>query len=340
MTAVAKMVSLSEEMKVFMPEIIALSPSSPNFDTRVKLYWDSIAEPIPIDGKTLETGFVYDITSVDKQPYITNINAQLKQRGEKELKTDEDLLNYIQTKWDKVEEDYNKAVINASKLGDREREEALKLAYTAKYDAIWVIESEHFKFGKPINVFEYLLWKYCLVYSQVANEFSFVNKSENIRFYLTSEEAKRQAEKRKMKTQNLAMQKYLEIISSKQDVLDILFALQLGEDIMTLSKTLSGEDLDLQLHILLKQKMDNDPETFTKLASDKNVTTKGLIEKYITFNILKRLQGTDIIVDYIDPSKIIGNNLDEAISFFSNQENAAIASEYMTKFKDLNSKLV
>ena len=85
--------------------------------------------------------------------------------------------------------------------------------------------------------------------------------------------------------------------------------------------------------------MDKDPAKFISTYSDKNITIKGLIEKYVAYNILKRVQGTNIIVDYNDGSKIIGNDMNAAVTFFSNQENKAVLSEYETKFKDLNAHL-
>lgn len=339
LTAVNKMLSLSSELKVLMPEMLGLSPTSGDWDKMVARYWHSLSEPINPTGRALETGFTYDITDSTKQQSIHAISEQLKQNKEKGLTTDDDLKDYIYDRLAKVEEAYNLAVLDANKLGEQGKEEALKTAYDSKYEAIWKVEADHYKIGTPINPFEYLLWKFCLVYGDVANDFSFANKSTKIRFYLSSEDAKKAIERVKQKTKTQAMQLYLKLISSRNSVIDLLFAIGEGDKVFTEAKVNSGEDLDLQLHILLQSEMEKDPAKFISIASDKNIAIKGMIEKYITYNLLRRLQGTNIIVDYNNPSMVIGNNINEAVSYFSNQENAAIISEYKTKFKDLNSKL-
>ena len=58
-------------------------------------------------------------------------------------------------------------------------------AYKIKYDSIFNIEADRFKIGTASNPFHYMLYKYCLVYSQVANSYELVNNSKNIRFLST-----------------------------------------------------------------------------------------------------------------------------------------------------------
>lgn len=340
MTAVTKMISNGDEAKVLMPSILALSPTSSEWDKMLKRYWDSLSYPINPAGAIFETGFIYDITDVRKLQYITEINKQLEQTKQPILKTDEDLKNYIYSRLERVEKVYEEAVLAANKLSEKDKDDAIKLAYDSKYESIWAIEGDHYKVGTPINTFEYLIWKYCLVYGDVANELTFANKSTKIRFYLSSEDARKEFESRKLNVKKQAMEAYLKLISERTNVINILFAMGLGQTIFDISKNAkSREDLDLQLHILLQSTMDKDPVVFISAYSDKTVAVKGMIEKYISYNILKRLQGSNIIVDYNDGSKIIGNDINAAVTFFSNQENKAVLSEYETRFKDLNSHL-
>ena len=71
------------------------------------------------------------------------------------------------------------------------------------------------------------------------------------------------------------------------------------------------------LEKLSKDNMDK----FVELVNNKNLKTIALIEKYITYGFLNRLEGTPIIVDGANPAKIIGNTTDEAVTFFTNTEN-------------------
>jgi hypothetical protein len=60
-----------------------------------------------------------------------------------------------------------------------------------------------------------------------------------------------------------------------------------------------------------------------------------MIEKYISSGILKRLDNTHIITDGQNPQIIIGNTLDEALTFFANQINKDVVAEYEARFKAL-----
>jgi hypothetical protein len=60
-----------------------------------------------------------------------------------------------------------------------------------------------------------------------------------------------------------------------------------------------------------------------------------MIENMIFHNILRRLVQSNIIVDANDPSEVIGNTLNETISYFNNDIHKAKVSEFEVRLKSI-----
>ena len=59
------------------------------------------------------------------------------------------------------------------------------------------------------------------------------------------------------------------------------------------------------------------------------------VEKLISANVMRRLPNTGAIVETEDAENIIGNNIQEAISYFNNDINKAKVSEFNAIYKSL-----
>jgi len=325
-SGVQKMLSNSEEQIALMSSVISISPGDSGWAKALSKYWQSLSEEILPTGKELEIGFIYDSSDLTKMAYITNINDKLPE--DKKLETDEDIKNYVAGRLLGVDVRFKTDMAKANKLAGQAGLQAKKTAYDIKYDLIWKIEAEHYKFGTPINVSDYLLYKYCMVYSQVANELSLAEKSPNIRFYLHSEAEIKLAKERKHKADKDRMNVYIDTIKSVSKVENVLYALNKGDKVRSIKD-------DTDLFILLEEVSKDRPAAFVAAAKDKNLVIKGTIEKYIATGILRRLDNTQIVVDATDPGIITGNSLEEAVSYFASKKNEAIVSEYNAKYKGL-----
>lgn len=322
-SAVSKMLGSAEEQKVLMQDVVGVSPNNELWATKLSNYWHSISEDIDVSGRELEIGFIYDIDSIEKQPAIELLNSRL----EKPLKEDQDIIDYFDTRLAKIKAVRDKAMVASGKLSGLEGEKVAKAATDIYYNMLWAIETERYKFGVPIEVVDYMLYRYCLVYSHVANSFELVTKSPNIRFYLHSESDIKKAKEFKHKLEKDRINTYIKVIQSTSKVENILYAIGKGDTIKSMDET--------DQFLLLEEISKNDTKRFVSVANDKNLTTRGLIEKYVAYSLLRRLDGSQVIVDSVDPSITIGNNVSEAISFFTNEKNKANVSEYNAKFKGL-----
>ena len=328
-SAVGKMIANGDEMKVLMPEILNLSVTSPHWDAVLKNYWDSISEAIPGSGKELEIGFKYDVTVLRIKEYVADLNKGLK--DEKKIRTDKDLKTYFDNKVIEIDKEYSEQLKNAAVLDERDKDTLERTAYDAKYTRLIDAESIHYRLGSPISVADYLLYRHCLVYRGVANDAKYMNKSSYIRFYLYSKEEIERDKRIKYDLERKAMKLYSAIVADKDRVEDVLFILGKGTEVMN-----AVDETDKQMMLLEQYK--SEPGKFLEVASDKNLEKKGLIEKLIVNNVLRRLDNTEVIVESVDASKVIGNNMNDAIAYFANSTNKAVVSELISKYKGLPKK--
>lgn len=321
--AVNKMLSASEEQKAYMPEILGLSPNSPNWDTNLAHYWNSLSVSIPTGGRKLEIGFIYDVNSNNKKQYIDTHNTS----SDVKLKTEQDIVDYFSKRHQDIIDGFEKAMRTSLTLNGKAKDEYINNAYRTKWESIEQLEAQKYKFGTPLNVQDYILYRYCLVYGHVANEYSVLDKSSKIRFYLHSEEEMKAMKKQKAQLQKDKLAAFLEVTKNPDTVENLLYAVGLGSVLRGLDKL----DLDYEL----QQYSDDNPKQFIEYSKNKSLPTIGLIEKYIEYNILKRLDNTSVIVDSTSPDIIIGNSMDEAISFFTNEKNKPKVSEYKARFNSM-----
>lgn len=173
-------------------------------------------------------------------------------------------------------------------------------------------EEEKYLYGSPINVVDYILYRYCLVYSHVANTIDDINKSQNIRFYLYSkkEEIKRNSEDLRIK--NKAYGIYLEMLGNRTKV----------ENVVRLFGLFLQDQTEEERDIILSQMAVEKPLLFVKYATDDKLDMKAFILNCITAQKLKRIENTDTIM--FGDNTILGGTLDEAVGFLSNDKNSQV----------------
>ena len=77
--------------------------------------------------------------------------------------------------------------------------------------------------------------------------------------------------------------------------------------------------------------VNNNPDRFNKLISDKNIITKALIETLITRGELVRAEYNQQISSA--EGTFIGSNINEAVAYFNNPNNKEIRTIYENKLK-------
>lgn len=292
-TSSRTLASNKQEIETYFPNIVGLSPNDPSFITRVKQYLNNIRIPVDELGRTFDVGFHY-----------------YKKR------------DYLRVK---AEEERIETAFNESNRSDSNKiREALQL----KINKINALESTKCVLGYPNNISDYLMYRHCLLYKDVAKDMSLINSDPNIRFYF--KDNVKEAEK---------LQKYREqVIRAKQNYVactgdNVLFdAVYVQYCLLNNLPILSSLAEDrLSREIKLDEFSTKEPLKFNKICGNKDVKLIAQIEMLIARGELVRSTYNQNI-STVD-GEFIGANITEAISWFKNPENTSIVNAYLAKLK-------
>lgn len=281
------------EVEAYFPAIIGFSPNNPEFVTRVKAWLNNIRFLVNNNDVKLNISFNYKT----KKDYI-----------------------YFKKKEDAIEDEYSKV--------DRSNVSAIKEALKIKIDALNALESEKYKYGKPINVEEYIIYRHCLLYKDVAKDTALINGDSTIRFYIKDEN--KEAERKKKLTQErmTAMRNFIELSASDQKFNSVFIMIaSIKNDNLSLALT---KDKSEKTAIVMDF-VNNNPDKFNKLIKDTNITTKAFIETLIVRGELVRAEFNQQISTA--DGNFIGSNMNEAVAYFNNPNNKDIRTIYENKLK-------
>ena len=285
--------SNKDEVEKYFPQIIGISPNNPEFVTRVKAYLSNISFNVQDAGSTLNISFTYD----KKKDYLT-----IKEKEEK-----------INAKRESVARNNTAAIKEAVKVWTQEIND---------------LESEKAKYGHPDNIEEYLLYRHCLLYRDVAKDISLINSDSSLRFYIRDENKEAERAKRLVDERRKAMRNFLALEASdkKRNAVFIQMTVNNGGNIAeAMMKT-----PDQQVSALMTY-LNDSPDKFNDLFEDKNVEMKSFIESLIARGELIRPEYNQQISTA--DGTFIGSNMNEAVAYFNNPTNKPVLEAMQNKYK-------
>lgn len=285
--------SNKDEVEKYFPQIIGMSPNNPEFVTRVKAYLSNISFNVQDAGSTLNVSFTYD----KKKDYLT-------------IKEKEDKIN---AKREAVARNNTAAIKEAVKIWTQEIND---------------LETEKAKYGHPDNIEEYLLYRHCLLYRDIAKDISLINSDSSLRFYIKDENKEAERAKRLIDERRKAMRNFLALEASdkKRNAVFIQMTVNNGGNIAeAMLKT-----PDQQVSALMVYLNDN-PDKFNDLFDDKNVEMKSFIEALIARGELIRPEYNQQISTA--DGTFIGSNMNEAVAYFNNPTNKPVLEAMQNKYK-------
>lgn len=285
--------SNKDEVEAYFPALVGLSPNNPEFITRVKAWLSNIQVSVNENDKVLNTSFIYN----HKRDYLR-----------------------IKAEEEKIDEEYERV--------DRANLKAIKEAIKKRVEALNALESSKHKYGRPENLEEYLIYRHCLLYRDVAKDMVLINSDNSLRFYIKDEN--KEAAKRKKLTEERvrAMRNFVEVgaSDSKFNSVFVSVIIYLGRQLATeLLKT------DDEKKAIVIQFVNEHPDKFNKIVNDKNVTIKAFIETLIARGELVRSEFNQQISTA--DGTFIGSNMNEAIAYFNNPNNKDVRTAYENKLK-------
>lgn len=283
------------EMDAYMPNILGISPNDPDFVRRVKMYFNNIQISVNNLGKKFDTGFHY----YKKSDYYS-----FKKREEE-----------INDEYESVPRQ------NFSKL-----KEALK----EKINKLNALESEKYKFGYPNNVEEYLMYRHCLLYTDVAKDMALINADPNIRFYFKDDKKESERMSKHREQINKAKSNYLSCLNDDElfNAVYIQYCVTSGLPVIT-SINLDRVEKENRLDKFSTE----EPRKFNQFFTDKDIKLKGTIEILIARGELNRLPNNQNIIS--STGEFIGANIGEAVAWFKNPDNTNAVTVLNNKLKQM-----
>lgn len=285
--------SNGSEIEKYFPTLLGISSNNPDFITRVKAWLNNIQFTIGNEDATLNVSFRYN----KKSDYLE-----------------------IKKKEDAIEQEYAKV--------DRANLSALKEALRHKIEELNKLESSKYQYGEPEDIEQYLIYRHCLLYREVAKDTAFINSDPTIRFYIKDEQ--RENDKRKkLVNDRLKANNNLAELYSDDDKFNAVYIAIVAYNRENVSEALFKDKTDRIDYVL--NFVNSQPDKFNNFVNDKNITTKAFIEMLIVKGELHKSEYNQQITDA--EGNHIGANMNEAVAYFNNPENADQKKVYENKLK-------
>lgn len=281
------------EVEAYFPTLIGLSPNNPEFITKVKAWLSNIQFIVNDNDVSLNISFVYN--------------------------TKRDYLRFKEQE-DKIDEEFAKI--------DRKNTTVIKDAVKKRVEALNTLEGQKYKYGHPENLEEYLMYRHCLLYKDVAKDVALINGDPSLRFYIKDEAKEAEKQRKLTQERKTAMRNFIELGASEIKFNALYIAMVASRNENVSEALLKSHD---EKEVALMSFVNDQPDKFNKLFKDGNITTKALIETLIVRGELIRSEFNQQISS-VDGT-FVGANMNEAVAYFNNPNNKDIRTTYENKLK-------
>lgn len=281
------------EVEAYFPQLLGISVNNENFVTRLKQYLNNIQVPVNELGVTFDCSFRFN----HKRDYFA-----FKAREEE------------------IEMTYKKA--------NKQSTKDLRAALAIKINDLNNLESEQYAVGSPVNITDYILYRHCLLYRDIAKDTALINCDPFVRFYLKDDAKDKERQQKLRQEINNAKRNYIEVIGDDEvfDAVYIQYCVVAGLPIVN---SLLSERIDRESQ--LDKFSTSEPVKFNSIVKDKDLRIKSLIELLIGRGEFVRSQFNQNITT--QDGEFIGANMKEAIAWAKNPENENVLAAFKNKLK-------
>lgn len=281
------------EVEAYFPQLLGISVNNENFVTRLKQYLNNIQVPVNELGVTFDCSFRFN----HKRDYFA-----FKAREEE------------------IEMTYKKA--------NKQSTKDLRAALAIKINDLNNLESEQYAVGSPVNITDYILYRHCLLYRDIAKDTALINCDPFVRFYLKDDAKDKERQQKLRQEINNAKRNYIEVIGDDEmfDAVYIQYCVVAGLPIVN---SLLSEKIDKENQ--LDKFSTSEPVKFNSIVKDRDLRIKSLIELLIARGEFVRSQFNQNITT--QDGEFIGANMKEAIAWAKNPENENVLVAFKNKLK-------
>lgn len=281
------------EVEAYFPQLLGISVNNENFVTRLKQYLNNIQVPVNELGVTFDCSFRFN----HKRDYFA-----FKAREEE------------------IEMAYKKA--------NKQSTKDLRAALAIKINDLNNLESEQHAVGSPVNIIDYILYRHCLLYRDIAKDTALINCDPFVRFYLKDDAKDKERQQKLRQEINNAKRNYIEVIGDDEvfDAVYIQYCVVAGLPIVN---SLLSERMDKESQ--LDKFSTSEPVKFNSIVKDRDLRIKSLIELLIARGEFVRSQFNQNITT--QDGEFIGANMKEVIAWAKNPENENVLAAFKNKLK-------
>ena len=284
-----------EEIEIYFPSLLGYPANHESFMPRLKQYLNNIRIHVDELGRTFDTTFVYH----HKKDYLRIVAEE-----------------------ERIEAEYQRA--------NRQDLEVLKKALKDKITKLNALESSKCKLGYPANLEDYLMYRHCLLYNDVAKDTALINSDKSIRFYIrdNQKEAKK-LQKHRLEV-NKAKANFVACLSEDK-LFDAVYIQYCIHHNLPIISSLSEDRITKE--VKLDKFSTDDPVKFNRIFNNKDIKLMATIELLIARGELIRYRDNQNIMS-VD-GELIGANMGEAVAWFKNVNNTSAVNAYYSKLKNI-----
>lgn len=281
------------EVEAYFPQLLGLSPNNENFISRLKQYLNNIQVRVDELGVTFDCSFQFN----HKRDYL-------------KFKVQEEA----------IELQYKKA--------NRQNIQELRKALDAKIMAINNLESQLHAYGSPVNIAEYLLYRHCLLYRDIAKDTAIINSDPYVRFYFRDDMKDRERQQKLRQEINNAKRNYVEVIGN-DDMFDAVYIQYCVIAGLPIVNSMLNDRLEKEVQ--LDKFSTAEPVKFNNIVKDKDIEIKSFIELLISRGEFVRSKFNQNITT--QDGEFIGANMKEAIAWVKDPDNSNVIDAFKNKLK-------
>lgn len=285
--------SNKEEVETYFPNIIGVARNNESFTTRVKQYLNNIQIEVNELGKTLDCSFIW--------------------------KRKRDYLAF------KAEEE---AIEAAYRQVNRQDIKELKKALETRITDLNALESRKYAFGSPVDVEDYIKYRHCLLYREIAKDTALINSDPTIRFCFKDDQKEAELLQKRRLEANNAKRNYIQAIGDDELFSAIYVQYCVAVGMPVLSGVLKER---IEKEIELDKFSIEEPVKFNKMFNDKDLRIKAFIETLIARGELVRASDNQNISSAA--GDFIGANMKEAVAWYKNPNNEKTVLAYKNKLR-------
>lgn len=177
------------------------------------------------------------------------------------------------------------------------------------------------KNGDPVNVLDYIKYRFALVSPKVSEKEELHPDSD---FYIENPQEKRKERKSKLDLKKAANKEFLKATANPQKI-----------EMLVVNLGLWKADLDSDdFEMVLDEYIESNPQRFLEVAKDPNLEIKCFINKCVSAEVLRKV-GTSII----NGDMTIGNSDDDAVAYLNDKANSEVLATLKARLQEFEKTL-